>query len=129
MDANIDELRTLSRTERQEVVTDWCRRAFGPESQQDRGKRALRFLEEALELYQSEGGSRALAEALLDRVYARPAGEPAQEVGGVSVTLLSYCSAAGLSADECEAAEIQRVLVRSLDKARRRYDEKTQAGL
>ncbi len=91
--------------------------------------RALRFFEEAVELYQAEGGLRVQAEALLDRVFGRPAGDPRQEVGGVSVTLLSYCSAAGLSADECEAAEIQRVLDTPLESARSRYDSKTAAGL
>ena len=129
MATNEDDIGALSRPERQQLVTDWCRRAFGRESQEDRGKRALRVLEEAIELFQSEGGSRAQAEALLDRVYARAAGEPHQEVGGISVTLLSYCSAAGLSADSCEVAEIERVLKRPLDEARRRHDEKTRAGL
>lgn len=123
------EIRALSREQRQLIVTDWCRRAFASESQENRGKRVLRFFEEAMELFQAEGGSREQVEALLDRVFARPAGDPGQEVGGVSVTLLSYCSAAGLSADECEAAEIERVLARPLENARRRYAEKSRAGL
>ena len=122
------EIRSLSRSGRQRLVTDWCRRAFGAESQEDRGKRVLRFLEEAIELYQAEGGDPDQARALLDRVYARPAGDPRGEVGGVQVTLLSYCSAAGLCADECEAAEIERVLARPVDEVRRRYKDKTQAG-
>ena len=124
-----DGIGALSRSGRQELVTEWCRRAFGKESQEDRGKRALRVLEEAIELFQAEGGLRTQADVLLDRVYSRAAGEPHQEVGGLSVTLLSYCSAAGLSADACETAEIERVLARPLDEARRRHDEKTRAGL
>lgn len=122
------EVEALSRSERQELVTDWCRRAFGVESQKDRSKRVLRFLEEALELFQAEGGGYDRAEALLQRVYSRPPGEAPQEVGGVCVTLLSYCSAAGLSLEECEAEEIARVLAKPVEHAQRRYDEKTRAG-
>jgi hypothetical protein len=118
----------LSRSERQKVVTEWCRRAFGEESQTNRQKRVLRFLEEALELFQAEGGDVKQARELLDRVYARPPGDSHQEVGGVSVTLLSYCSAASLPADQCEIAEIERVLNRPIAEARSRYDAKTKAG-
>lgn len=118
----------LPRDERQALVTDWCRRTFGAESQTDRRKRVLRFLEEALELYQAEGGDAAQASELLARVYSRPPGDPRQEVGGVCVTLYSYCSAAGLSADACETEEIEKVLGRPTDEARERYAAKTQAG-
>lgn len=117
-----------SRNERQRLVTNWCETIFGAESARDPGKRVLRFLEEALELFQAEGGDMEKASALLERVYSRPAGNPRQEVGGVSVTLLSYCSAAGLSADQCELEEINRVLDRPATEARRRYDAKTEAG-
>lgn len=118
----------LSRSERQQLVTEWCRRAFGEESQTSRHKRVLRFLEEALELFQAEGGEIEQARELLERVYSRPPGDPHQEVGGVSVTLLSYCSAAALSADQCEIDEIERVLARPIMEARSRYDAKTEAG-
>ena len=122
------DVEAISRSKRQELVTDWCGRAFGVESQQDRQKRVLRFLEEAMELFQAEGGEQGRAEALLQRVYSRPAGEVGQEVGGVCVTLLSYCSAAHLSLEECEAAEIARVLDKPVEEAQRRYDLKTKAG-
>lgn len=118
----------FDREQRQQLVTDWCGRTFGTASQQDRQKRVLRFLEEALELFQAEGGDPAQAEALLRRVYSRPVGEVAQEVGGVCVTLLSYCSAAGLSLDQCEAVEIERILDRPLEQARQRYADKSAAG-
>ncbi len=39
-----------------------------------------------------------------------------------------YCSAAGLAADECEAAEIKRILKRPIEDARQRYDAKARAG-
>lgn len=117
-----------SRDDRQRLVTDWCENTFGAESAGDRRKRVLRFLEESLELFQAEGGDMEQASALLERVYSRPPGNPRQEVGGVSVTLLSYCSAAGLSADQCELEEINRVLARPLAEARKRYDAKTKAG-
>ena len=117
-----------SRAERQARVARWCADAFGADSLADRHKRALRLLEEALELFQAEGGKATQAAALADRVFARPPGESQQEVGGISVTLLSYCEAAGLSADACEAMEIERVLAKSLDAARARYQAKVDAG-
>ncbi len=128
MGASPSEIESLTRAERQREVFEWCGRTFGSESQRDRKKRVLRFLEEAIELYQAEGCSLEQGQALMAHVFARPAGEPQQEVGGVSVTLLSYCEAAGLSADECEVVEIARIFNRSAEKARERYQRKTGAG-
>jgi hypothetical protein len=102
MTASPAEISSLTRAERQREVFEWCGRTFGLESQRDRKKRALRFLEEAIELYQAEGCNLEQAQALVAHVFAKPAGEPQQEVGGVSVTLLSYCEAAGLSAERWE---------------------------
>lgn len=128
MNASLSEIASLTRAERQRDVFEWCGRTFGSESQRDRKKRALRFLEEAIELYQAEGCSLEQGQALMAHVLARPADQPQQEVGGVSVTLLSYCEAAGLSAHECEAVEIARIFNRSAEKARQGDRRKTGAG-
>lgn len=125
---SIDEIGKLSRAERQAEVADWCEAAFGRDSLMDRHKRALRLLEEALELFQAERGDPGQAAALAARVFSRPAGEPLLEAGGVAVTFLSWCAAAGASADACEAAEIARVLAKPFDDLRARYLAKTRAG-
>jgi hypothetical protein len=122
------DIQAMARGQRQRTAAAWCARAFGDESLADRRKRALRLLEEAIELYQAEQGSQDQAGALVAHVFGKPAGEPAQEVGGVSLTLLSYCHAAGLDADGCEAAELARVLAEPLQDFQARYARKTQAG-
>ena len=122
------EIQAMDRGLRQRTAAAWCARAFGDDSLADRRKRALRLLEEAIELYQAEQGSQDQAGALVAHVFAKPVGEPAQEVGGVSLTLLSYCHAAGLDADGCEAAELARVLATPLQDIQKRYARKTEAG-
>ena len=119
---------SLDRAARQRLVSEWVAAAFGPASAADRRKRALRLLEEALELFQAEGGDEPQAVALAGRVFSRPPGEPAREAGGVAVTLLSWCAAAGADASAIEAAEIARVLARPLTEAQARYRAKSEAG-
>jgi hypothetical protein len=128
MTDTLDAITLLPRDARQDRVARWCTETFGIDSFADRTKRALRLLEEALELYQAEGGDVAQATALADRVFSRPSGDPALEAGGVGVTLLSYCASAGLRAGDCEAAEIARVLSRPVEVARARYQAKVAAG-
>lgn len=125
---DVEEIQRLSRAERQARVARWCADAFGADSLYDRRKRALRLLEEALELFQAEGGSADQATALALRVFSRSPGTPALEAGGVALTLLSYCEAAGISVDRCEAAEIARIFAKPVEEARARYQAKVDAG-
>jgi hypothetical protein len=93
----------------QQHVAPWMQACFGPAISADCIERGDRFLEEALELLQSGGYDRARVATLVDYVYGRPAGVPAQEVGGVMVTLAAYCLAAGLDMHEAGAAELTRI--------------------
>lgn len=86
------------------------------------------MLEEAIELYQACGGDLAKAHKLLDFVFARPVGEIHQELGGVGVTVLALAQAAGLEADVCEDAEVDRILSKSEAVFRARNAEKNAAG-
>lgn len=95
-------------TSYQERVEQWLDACFPPEVRADRGERAHRFLEEALELAQANGCSRDDALALVDYVFGRTQGDPIQEVGGVMVTLASLCSATGLNMDEAGDLELAR---------------------
>ncbi|MEJ7776983.1 MAG: hypothetical protein WKF52_06325 [Sphingomicrobium sp.] len=92
----------------QAQVEQWLEACFPPAVRSDRGERTHRFLEEALELAQANGCSRADAYALVDYVFGRPQGDPAQEVGGVMVTLASLCSATGINMDEAGNLELSR---------------------
>lgn len=93
----------------QEWVGRWVHECFGPVIAADRLERGDRFLEEALELLQSGDYPRERIGALENYVYGRPKGEPAQEVGGVMVTLAAYCEAHGLDMRAAGDAELTRV--------------------
>lgn len=105
--------RYTSRDERQAIVVDWGRRAFGPDHMADMIVRAARFFEEAAELVQAIGLPPEHAMRAFNHVYGREPGKISQEVGGVGVTLMALCDAVGLSTDDCEVAEINRCLSKS----------------
>lgn len=77
----------------QERVADWLHECFGSEVALSKLERTHRFLEEALELAQAGGCSRADALALVDYVYSRPVGDVSAETGGVLVTLAGMAEA------------------------------------
>jgi hypothetical protein len=93
----------------QERVDDWMQSCFGEKISGDRVERYQRFLEEALELAQAMGCTRSEARQLLHYTFDRPAGEPAQEVGGVMVTLAALCSASDINLDDAAEIELARV--------------------
>jgi hypothetical protein len=113
---------------RQEAVVQWVRATFGEQTLSIE-ERISRFLEEALELAQAERLPVERVRALVDHVYKKPPGEAFQEAGGVGLTLLAYCGAAGISAEAAEVAEFQRV--RAIDSAyfRVRHNAKADAGI
>lgn len=87
----------------------WVVACFGPEVAMDRAERMRRFLEEGLELAQSLGCPREVVGQIVDYVYARPAGEPGQEIGGVMMTLAALCSAHGFDMAGEGRAELARI--------------------
>jgi hypothetical protein len=90
-------------------VQPWLLACFGPEIVADGVERNHRFLEEALELVQSTGCTASEAHQLVDYVYDRDVGEPAQEVGGVMVTLAALCLAHGLDMHANGETELARI--------------------
>lgn len=110
----------------QQRVEPWMMACFGPAIAADATERNHRFLEEALELVQSCGATQAEVRHLVDYVYGRPAGETAQEIGGVMVTLAALCLAHGQdmhAAGETELARIwtklEQIRARQLTKPRK----------
>lgn len=93
----------------QRRVAAWMVACFGEEISADRVERNHRFLEEAMELVQALGCTREEAIQLVDYVFARPIGEPSQEVGGVEVTLAALCNAAGLDKADAAETELSRI--------------------
>lgn len=93
----------------QSRVLPWLVVCFGAEIAGDRTERNHRFLEEALELVQSTGCTRSEAHQLVDYVFDRPVGAPAQEVGGVMVTLAALCCAHDIDMHEAGETELARI--------------------
>jgi len=93
----------------QQRVQPWLMACFGEMIAGDREERNHRFLEEALELVQSCGCTSSEAHQLVDYVYGRDVGEPAQEVGGVMVTLAALCLANNLDMHANGETELARI--------------------
>ncbi len=116
------------RDTRQLAVHNWCKAAFGAAHASSVEQRAVRFLEEAIELYQACGGSSDMAHQLINYIFNRPVGYIAQEFGGVDVTLLALAQACGLSAEDLGKAEFERVLKKPLADFTKRNQVKNEAG-
>ncbi len=93
----------------QSDVAEWMGQCFLPSLTSNMTERGDRLLEEVLELLQAHGYDSARVPTLINYVFGRPVGEPAQEVGGVMVTLAAYCSVAGLSMQADGQAELDRI--------------------
>lgn len=123
-----DDRPTIARAVRQEDVASWCASAFGHAHASSIPQRGIRLAEEAIEAAQAAGCDQAMVHKLVDYVYARPKGELAQELGGIGVTLLALAAAAGLSADDEEAREVERVRGIPLEHFTARNAAKDAAG-
>lgn len=93
----------------QEGVSDWMAQCFVPSLYSNMTERGDRLLEEVLELLQAHGYDPTRVATLVDYVFNRPVGQPAQEVGGVMVTLAGYCWVAGLDMHAAGDAELVRI--------------------
>lgn len=116
------------RDRRQADIFAWAKAAFAVEQATSLPQRGVRLLEEAIEAFQAVGGDPEMAHDLIDYVFGRPAGELRQELGGVGVCILALAAAAGISADEAERFEVERVLSKPLDHFRQRNAMKNAAG-
>ena len=72
-------------------------------------ERRHRFLEEALELDQADGGTLSEVIELACYVHSREVGQFAQEVGGVKLTLAMLCEAHNVDMQDCAERELRRV--------------------
>jgi hypothetical protein len=123
-----EKMEVTERDARQKQIFDWAVRCFG-EIATDLQERVRRQLEEALELAQAEKLDKQEAHDLIEYVYSRPHGEPKQEVGGILITLLAYCEAKGISAEQCEVVELTRILSKSEEHFRERQNAKAESGV
>ncbi len=93
----------------QKCVQPWMMACFGAEISADKAERNHRFFEEATELVQACGMTASEAHQLVDYTFGRDIGEPAQEVGGVMVTLAALCLANGMDMHAAGETELTRI--------------------
>lgn len=101
----------------QDRVDPWMQACFGAEISADKLERGDRLLEDVLKLLQSGDYPSERIAALTKYVWSREIGEPAQEVGGVMVTLAAYCLAHGLNMHTAGETELTRIWTK-VDKIR-----------
>lgn len=111
------------------IAVEWGCRCFGAEHMNNRGVRALRFAEEAIELTQTCGVSEDKVTELVRIVYSRPAGEVRQEVGGTMVTLAVLCHLLGINLETAFENEVSRCLSKDPAHFAARNKEKMDLGL
>jgi hypothetical protein len=92
----------------QDRQDEWLIACFGETIARDKTERNHRFLEEALELAQSCNCTADEAHQLVDYVFGRAIGDPAQEVGGVMNTLAALCTAADINLMRAAEVELDR---------------------
>ena len=93
----------------QDRIAVWAREVLGDESATNVQERALRLIEEAIELGQAVGVDAPTVHRLVDYVFGRPVGEPAQEIAGTMVCLYSAAAALGVDAQAAFEAELHRI--------------------
>jgi len=93
----------------QDRVWGWVCECFGAPVAYNVREREHRFIEEAIELVQASGCSKEDVLMLVDHVYGRPAGDVAQEVGGVMITLNALCTRRGVDVKKAAMAEYERI--------------------
>ena len=109
-------------------VEVWVRSRIGAAHMHPR-ERAIRLLEEAAELAQAEGVTWDQAVRQIQHVYARPAGKPSQEAGGVAVCLLGWCAANRTTFEAVATAEVRRIERKPLAEIRGSVARKADADL
>lgn len=109
-------------------IAFWTVTRLGEACLTDRHERAVRLVEEAIELCQAEGVTQEFVQRVLDRAYSRPVGDVEQEGGGVGLTFLAWAFAAKLDPMKITQCELERIEAKPLDFYRRKQEEKARAG-
>jgi hypothetical protein len=114
--------------DREKRVAEWIRTRIGEANLHSR-ERAMRILEEAVELAQAEGITAEQVQRQTAHVFDRPAGNPVQEASGIAVCLLGWCASAGTTFDAIADAEITRIEAKPIDQIRGSLARKADADL
>lgn len=108
----------------------WVREALGPGILLDVRERALRHLEEAMELAQALGIGQIDANALSGRVWSRPPGRARSEAAGSLFTLVVLADVEGIDLEHELLIELARVERPELiARIREKHAEKVKLGI
>lgn len=110
----------------QSQLAEWLIEALGAETLNDPQARAMRVLEEAVELAQAVGIPLAKTLEQVYHTYARPAGEVSQEIAGVYNASILAAHGIGLNAHKLGADELRRAW-KDIDLIRAKNRTKVQA--
>lgn len=119
----------IIRQRRQRAAMQWAERCFGDVLVHKPDERALRVLEEALELAQACGIRPTMIAKLVERVYQKPAGTPKEELAQVLFTGIIMAEALKEDADKLEREEFLRVLSLPVDHFTKRHATKIKEGI
>ncbi len=113
-----------------EEAARWVKETFGHAVYRSPKERALRLLEEAVELAQSSGVYRDQAVKVLEHVYAKPKGNPRDELVDVFFCTLVYANLAEVKLGE-EVIEEQRLIWSNemMTRIQNKYEDKIKKGL
>ena len=112
-----------------EIARDWAIRCFGKEHVYNNSVRALRCVEEAVELAQAYDVPLETMLKLVKTVYARPKGDPYQEIGGVLLTVCVLCASRALNVEQVLLDELRRCLEKPPKEFAQRNQDKINLGL
>lgn len=118
-----------ARNTRQTDILQWANDTFGVATADNTGERIRRFAEEFVELAQTVGLDKQALLDIIEHVYAKPAGNLAQEIGQVGVSLLGLAEHLGINADEEERAEFERITSLPPEHWQARQNAKADKGL
>lgn len=106
----------------------WAKETFGDVAL-DARERALRFLEEAIELGHAMGIDVDTVLAIVDRVYDREGGNIPREIGQAQMTLECLAKAIGVDADVEATNEFYRIQAIPKEEWERRHAAKVALGI
>lgn len=110
------------------LFLEWAKETFGNVALEPR-ERALRFLEEAIELAHAMGVGLDTLNAVSLRVYVRKAGTVPQEIGQSLATLELLAKAIGVDADAEATKEFYRVQAIPKEEWAKRHGAKVRIGI
>lgn len=114
--------------EMQKRVRSWVESRLGGTAMESK-ERAMRFLEEALELVQAEGLNCTEMIKIVLHVDNKEPGQVEQELGGTILTLLAYADSKEYILSVCAELELDRIEKLPADKFRKRQAKNARDGI